>query len=60
MTARAVDAFREELDLLIDRFEDEWDLNYAEAIGILEIVKLNLHAELLELENEEEIDDDED
>ena len=45
VTKRATDAFIRELNRLVDRFRDEWDLTYAEAIGCLEMVKLEIARE---------------
>lgn len=38
MTTKATEAFSEALEALVDRFRQEWDLTYAEAVGCLTIV----------------------
>jgi len=44
-SSRACQHFEIELNSLVDRFRDEYELTYAEAVGILEIVKLSLVVE---------------
>ena len=46
----AQDAFQTELQMLIDRFIDNWDLSVASAVGVLEMVKLDLYAQSREEE----------
>lgn len=38
----------------LDYIRNEFDLSYAEAIGVLEIIKLNLHQDLLEISKEDD------
>ncbi len=40
--SNAVEHFSEELCRLIDRMRMEYDITYAEAVGVLEITKLDL------------------
>ena len=42
----SVDEFEVELNSLVDRYRDEYKLTYAEAVGILELVKLSLVLEV--------------
>lgn len=46
MDSNASDHFIEELERVITRFRQEYDLTYAEAIGCLELVKFDLVAEM--------------
>jgi hypothetical protein len=53
------DKFGKELVKVIDYFRQEFDLSYIEAIGALEILKLNLHQEYLTYnDNDEEFEDE--
>lgn len=54
------DAFHDDVVRLLDRYREEFDLSYAEAIGVLDMVKHRLLVEALELENETEDEDDRD
>ena len=54
----AFNAYCDELDKLINRFRDEWDLSYAEAVGALEFVKHKLLAEAYERADEGDDDAD--
>ena len=42
-----VDILVEELDKIIDGHKDAEDITNAEIIGVLEIVKMDLHSEML-------------
>jgi hypothetical protein len=53
-------AFASELDNLIERYRGDFDLTLLSAIGVLEVAKLQLFAEQLEIMREGEEDDDED
>lgn len=54
MGTRAVDHFVKELELLILRTRQEYELTYAEAIGCLELTKFDLIRETNEEEDAEE------
>lgn len=43
-----INAFSNEVQALISRFANEWDLPYASAIGVLNIAALKLANEALE------------
>ena len=47
-----IDAFYSELDKLIDRFRNEFDLSVAAVIGCLELAKLDIYRDEV-LDNEE-------
>lgn len=47
-------AFITDLDLLIERYSDEFTLTYASVIGCLEVVKADLIREMFHPEGEEE------
>lgn len=57
-----VDAFANELDALVERFRDEWDLTLETMIGCLEVQKtlmaqpviMEMGSDMLEEEEEEE------
>lgn len=53
--SRAVDHFVDELDRLIDRFRQEYDMTYAEVIGCLHMKTSDLWLEA----NDEDDDEDE-
>lgn len=61
MSRRAAIAFSNELHLLIERFTNEWNLTWNEAVGSLELAKAELIDDFLsecaETEEEEEGDD---
>ena len=46
-----IQQFQDELNAVVDRYRNE-GITFGEAIGSLEIVKLDLHSELLEEEDE--------
>lgn len=46
--SRAAKHFEKELSSLIERFRLEYELTYAEAVGVLETAKLTLFMELNE------------
>jgi len=47
-------AFQNDLTKLIERYRSEFDLSLASAIGVLEIVKLDLYTDQLEIVVEED------
>lgn len=51
--SRAAKHFECELNALVERFRHEYDLTYAEAVGVLELVKLGL---CVEFQNDDEDD----
>lgn len=54
----ATDAFRDGIDALIRRMRAEWHLTYAECVGVLELVKMDVWSEAAEDLDEDSGDDD--
>jgi len=48
MNQGGVDRLKEDIDSRIEYFRQEYDLNYAEVIGVLEMAKLDMFMECLE------------
>lgn len=57
MAGKAAEHFCEELDKLIERFRQEYDMSYAEAVGCLELTKADLVRECQESYEEDDSDD---
>lgn len=50
MSARGVKMLCDDISSRIDYYSDEFDMTYAEVIGVLEIIKADLVAEMAEIE----------
>lgn len=48
------DAFAKELSMLVSRFIDNWELSVASALGVLDMVKLDLFINATREEEDEE------
>ncbi len=48
MTQRGCDHFCEEVELIINRMRQEYEMTYAEVIGCLEVIKMGLMNEALD------------
>ena len=48
-----VDVLRQELEKIIEYFSREYELSYAEIIGVVEVVKQNLYHEMIEVDEDE-------
>lgn len=46
-----IDALADELEAVLNRFREEFDIPYASAIGVLETLKFDLLQEMLEDES---------
>ncbi len=54
MSKHAIRYFCFEVEKVIDRCRQEWDMSYSEIVGVLEIIKAGLIEESLEDEEENE------
>ena len=54
------DAYYQELVVLTERFKEEFDLTYANLIGVLELYKMELCCEALAVVMDDEEEEDED
>lgn len=59
MRSNAVEHFVHEVQCVVDRFRQEYSMNYAELVGSLEFIKADLMQES-HIDEDEEAEDDED
>ena len=48
-----IDVLRQELEKIIEYFSREYELSYAEIIGVVEVIKQNLYHEMIEVDEDE-------
>jgi hypothetical protein len=57
--SKQIEAFQDELNKLIERFSDEFDLTLASMIGVMHVTIHELIVNTMNQDNEEEEEDDE-
>lgn len=58
--SKQIEAFQDELNKLIERFSDEFDLTLASMIGVMHVTIHELIVNTMNQDNEEEDEEDED
>jgi hypothetical protein len=54
MSIESMERFSNEIRKIIDYYSSEFNITYAEAIGVLQMMIMDMHAESWEAANEEE------
>ncbi len=57
MSEETTDRFQGEIEKVVDYFRHEYDISYAETVGVLEVVKIGLVVELAVPDDEDEDDE---
>ncbi len=58
MSIESMKRFADEIKRVIDYFASEFQMTYAEAIGVMQMIIMDIHAESWESEEEEYIEED--